>query len=88
MRGQDSLHEKVDNNTERLANIEGRLSNGIQAELNRVAQVDNDVRSLRDAFDRFRTGEFREMKESMDDHTDNEEQRIVDIYRRLVGGER
>lgn len=86
LRQLDSLHDKADDQGQRLANIEGRLSNGIQAELNRVGQVDTDVRELRHAFETFRTGEFREMKESMDDHVENEEQRIVDIYRRLVEG--
>lgn len=79
MRGQDSLHDKVDKNSERLAKIEGRLSNGIQAELARVGD-------LRKSFDEFRNGDFADMKEAVDDHIEHEEQRIVDIYRRLTQG--
>jgi len=76
LRQLDSLHGKADDHGERLARVEGQMSNGIQAELTRLRLVDDDVRSLKRNIEEF-AGRVEE-------HINLEEQRIVDIYRKLV----
>jgi hypothetical protein len=77
LRSQDSLHAKVDMNSERLAGIEGRLGNGLAEEVRRMKEVDGDVRSLQVSFRRFVTEDFNPFRRNVEDHIAHEEDRIL-----------
>ncbi len=70
----DRMDLKVDEQGERLARIEGALGNdGIIKELSKIGRLEAEVHGVRT--------DFRSFMSEFKDHADNEEERVLKIWR-------